>query len=77
MEFKEYENPEQPDYDLKVGIQNPDPIPTKYNHDLDTDEGIDLNALGDSDWIPPEVDVTNTGYEINAQGEIIRPGRLR
>jgi len=46
MEFKEFKNPEEEDYDIKVGVNNITPNSKVIDNSLNTDEGIDLNALG-------------------------------
>ena len=73
MEFKEFENPEQNDYDVKVGANAPTFTP-HYNNDdmINTDEGIDLNALGDEPFSMPQVSGDNGNFTINEFGEIIR-----
>jgi len=75
MEFKEFENPEQKDYDVKVGTKASTFTPPSNNNDaLNTDEGIDLNALCNENV--PEFTIPtnfNSNFEINEFGEIIRP----
>jgi len=51
MEFKEFENPEQVDYDLKVGINNIPPFTNTFDDSLNSEEGIDLNALDDEEIV--------------------------
>ena len=75
MEFKEFENPEQKDYDIKAGSKNTtttNPL-TTFDNSLNSDSGIDLNALGDMLEFTTSTTNSNTNYEINEFGEIIRP----
>jgi len=73
MEFKEFENPEQKDYDVKVGTKVSTFTPPSNNVDtLNTDVGIDLNALGDKTFSMPQASDDNGNFTINEFGEIIR-----
>ena len=76
MEFKEFENPEQADYDLKVGNKSAKTTNVPVDNSLNTDEGVDLNALVDemmTDFENPKPNVSTSGATINEFGEIIRP----
>ena len=72
MEFKEFENPEQADYDIKVGAKAPTFMPPTIDDELNMDDGIDLNALGDEEFSMSQVDNNNIGFAINEFGEIVR-----
>lgn len=73
MEVKEFENPEQNDYDIKVSTKVPIFAQPNNNDDsLNTDKGIDLNALGDETFSVPQMSGDNGNYTINEFGEIIR-----
>ena len=78
MEFKEFENPEQRDYDLKIDSESVRPPSTNYNDSLNSADGIDLNALGSDDF-RIEIPKSNANFRINEFGEIIREekGRTR
>ena len=75
MEFKEFENPEQKDYDIKVGVNNIESNSSVIDNSLNTDEGIDLNILGENEI--PIMNVDNPNVTINEFGEIIREGKSR
>lgn len=73
MKFKEFENPEQKDYDIKVGTKVPTFTPPSNNDAaLNIDEGIDLNALDDETFSMPQVSADNGNFTINEFGEIVR-----
>ena len=61
MEFKEYKNPEQADYDIKIGSKTPTFIPPVDNS-LNTNETFEM----------PQVSGANPNFQINEFGEIIR-----
>ena len=70
MEFKEFKNPLQVDYDIKSGIKN---VTTKKqipDNSLNLDQGVDLNSLGD--LYNQNFSDSNNNIEVNEFGEIIR-----
>ena len=69
MEFKEFENPEQKDYDIKVGSKST----TNPLTNLSNSQGIDLNGLEGMLGFTPPTTNSNADFEVNEFGEIIRP----
>jgi hypothetical protein len=45
MEFKEYGNPEEADYDIKVGIRGAGTAVSTPDNYLNTNQGVDLNDM--------------------------------
>ena len=75
MEFKEFENPEQKDYDIKVGNKNINNPSKTVDDSLNSEEGIDLNMIDEDYGKVPEMPIItnqNPDFEINEYGEIIR-----
>jgi len=74
MEFKEFSNPEAKDYDVKVGVKNLGTIKKNViDNSLNTDEGIDLNMLGQPFEMPTPTTESNATF--NEYGEIVRKSR--
>ena len=81
MEFKEFENPEQAGYDVKAGVKNAKTLTPIVDNSLNTEAGIDLNALADADLDEFSLEqlqtvkseVSKGNFTINEFGEIIRP----
>jgi len=69
-EFKEFENPEAKDYDLKVRDKSLVSRKVMFDNTLNTDEGIDLNDL--TSEFHAEINDNPGTFEINKYGEIIR-----
>lgn len=70
MEFKEFENPEESDYDIKSGSKNVNPSTIVVENSLNVEEGIDLNA---PQFYNDGADNQEPNFQINEFGEIIRP----
>ena len=77
MEFKEFSNPEQQDYDVKVGVKSVPPVTvddiTKRIGEKITEleDGIDLNALSEVE-IPSGRHPTKSDFYIDEFGDIIK-----